>query len=319
MIEYDYPWSEVVDDHGQKFYYNVLTCASAWTVPQKQMPKYHLIDILYILNHAGYKAEAASACSTCKDLWDKDQAFYKQVVNSPMGKLRDTRLIICCKYLQENATSRRRIEQLIRHLGADISQANMYGHTAFMICAARGAMFFGRVLLASGDFDVNQVDHDGNTALHIAVSRGQYMVVKQLLFNSAVNLNAVNACGCTALYVAANRGQLFCSNNDKYEPACTDADFLECIKTLLMHPQVKCDNTNIHGDNALIAACMKGFTSCVEILLKQSDVDVNHGNIVNNTPLILAANLNHIEIVRMLCARTEIDVNISGVDPVAPG
>ena len=100
--------------------------------------------------------------------------------------------------------------------------------------------------------------------------------------------------------------------------ACIN-DRVSIVELLLKQPDIKVNvkcNDIFDGNTALIYACLSNNVEIVRLLLNHPHIDVNQGNEFNNTPLMFACNHNHLEIVTLLMEKPDIDVNIQDVDGI---
>ena len=166
--------------------------------------------------------------------------------------------------------------------GADVDQANRYGHTALMEASRFGHTAVVEMLLGEGA-DANKVNRYDHTALIEASWGGYAAVVKALLdADPPADVNHANDTGETVLMVASWRGRT------------------AVVEALLAAPGINVNWKNDWGRTALMLASWKGRDAIVEALLAVPGIDVNYVDGNGETALMLAERYDHADVVALL-------------------
>jgi len=148
-------------------------------------------------------------------------------------------------------------------------------------------------LLAKKGIDVNARNRYGNTPLQMAAGRGHVKIVEMLLKEGA-DVNAQNMYDVSVL-----QSIVIGRNEDQ---------FIEIMKMLLEHPEIKVNVKDGDGVTPLYRACRNGHTTLIEMLLEAgAGAEVNAkwtGTLENGWTALIQAFTNtppfDIKIVKML-------------------
>jgi len=109
-------------------------------------------------------------------------------------------------------------------------------------------------LLKQPGIDVNARNRYGITPLQFAIKNGHTYIVNQLLKKEGINVNAQNDNGVSVLQSIVIRRK--------------EGPFIEIMKMLLKHPEIKVNVKDGDGVTPLYRACRNGHTTLIEMLLE---------------------------------------------------
>ena len=180
--------------------------------------------------------------------------------------------------------------------------------TALHMACARNHLDVARLLIEHGA-DLSQKDGNGNTAFILACAKGQLETIK-LLIEHGASINAPNSYHWTPLSVAADQDQSVLAEFLITQGADVNAGGgrtplmrasergNESLVRLLIKQGASVNHTNLGGASALLDAAVEGHAEVVKLLI-QNGAKLDRQNEEGWTALAEAAAHGHCETVRI--------------------
>lgn len=185
----------------------------------------------------------------------------------------------CTALHMAGARNHLEVARLLVEHGADLSQKDGNGNTAFILACAKGHLETIKLLIEHGA-KTDAPNGDGWTPLLVAADRGQ-SAVAEFLIAQAADINAGYPGGRTVLMKASERGN-------------------EALVRLLIEKGASVNHTNFDGANAIMDAAVEGHAGVVTLLI-QKGAELDQQNDEGWTALMKAAAHGHCETVTVLC------------------
>lgn len=180
----------------------------------------------------------------------------------------DTALLIAA------AIGNSKVVEILLEKGANMSQKNSQGKTAFDLTKNEECMF----LLGN----IHKADKDGNTPLHLASLKGYESIVKILIVRSPENVNIQDKCGQTSLILASKKGHT------------------NIVEVLVKNGANVNATDHQYGFAAIHWAALERYEPIVRVLLAKN-ANINAQTLFRKeSPLMIAAANGNVKMVKML-------------------